>query len=220
MIGVNMDAVSEVVADATRTPRRRENTRARLMDAALEVFAEEGLEGASVESICERAGFTRGAFYSNFESKNELFLAVISHLFDEKLHEIAQRITELTADELDNVDTVEVINRVAAVAFTGGMNPALLSEFRTQALRDPQLGKAYLAWQDGTTKRVAEIVTQFADVYGYRLRLPAAEVAELLVEVSDEACVRAALEGLDDAATTAALTARIARVALALIDVG
>lgn len=190
------------------------------MDAALDVFAEEGLEGASVESICERAGFTRGAFYSNFESKNELFLAVISHLFDEKLHGIAERITTLAADEPTTVDPVLVIDQVAAAAFTGGMNPALLSEFRTQALRDSQLGKAYLAWQTGTTARVAEIVTQFAGAYGLALRLPASEVAELLVASSDEGCVRAALEGLDEAATNAALIARLKRLALAFIDVG
>jgi len=50
------------------TSRRREATRQKLLDAAGLVFAEEGLDAASVEAICERAGFTRGAFYSNFDS--------------------------------------------------------------------------------------------------------------------------------------------------------
>ena len=54
--------------------RRREATKQKLLDAAAQVFAEEGLDAASVEAICERAGFTRGAFYSNFETKDELFL--------------------------------------------------------------------------------------------------------------------------------------------------
>ena len=58
----------------TPATRSRENTRARLLDAAAQVFAEVGLDGASVEAVCDRAGFTRGAFYSNFESKDELFL--------------------------------------------------------------------------------------------------------------------------------------------------
>ena len=72
--------------------RRREQTRARLLDAAHEVFAEVGMDAASVEMICERAGFTRGAFYSNFESKNELFLALITQLAEEKLDEVAVRV--------------------------------------------------------------------------------------------------------------------------------
>jgi len=51
---------------STPATRSRENTRARLLEAAAQVFAEAGLDGASVEAVCERAGFTRGAFYSNF----------------------------------------------------------------------------------------------------------------------------------------------------------
>ena len=52
-------------------------TRRALLDAAAEVFIERGLQGASVEAIAERAGFTRGAFYSNFSSKEELFAELL-----------------------------------------------------------------------------------------------------------------------------------------------
>src|SRR5699024_3701144 len=63
------------------TTRRRAETRQRLMDAAYEVFAEYSIRDAPTELICDRAGFTRGAFYSNFSSKEDLFLAV----FDQQL---------------------------------------------------------------------------------------------------------------------------------------
>jgi AcrR family transcriptional regulator len=52
-------------------------TREALLQAAADVFIERGLQGASVEAITERAGFSRGAFYSNFSSKEELFAAVL-----------------------------------------------------------------------------------------------------------------------------------------------
>lgn len=55
--------------------RRRANTRARLVEAAVDVFAAKGLDGASVDDLVTAAGFTRGAFYSNFASKSELFFA-------------------------------------------------------------------------------------------------------------------------------------------------
>ena len=51
----------------THVTARRAATRERLIDAAIDVFAEKGVLGASVEEICEDAGFTRGAFYSNFD---------------------------------------------------------------------------------------------------------------------------------------------------------
>lgn len=57
-------------------PRRRENTRARLLEAALEVFAERGIKRVTVDELVVAAGFTRGAFYSNFSSIDEVFFAV------------------------------------------------------------------------------------------------------------------------------------------------
>ena len=67
------------------TTRRREATRQKLLDAAAQVFAEVGLDAASVEAICERAGFTRGAFYSNFETKDELFLELVGNVARERV---------------------------------------------------------------------------------------------------------------------------------------
>src|SRR5487761_2120938 len=57
------------------TPRRAA-TRARLLDAARDVIAERGAGGATVEGIAERAGFTRGAFYSNYASLDDLIVDV------------------------------------------------------------------------------------------------------------------------------------------------
>src|ERR1700712_264403 len=58
--------------------RRRAETRDRLIAAAADVFAERGFGRATVEEGCERAGFSRGAFYSNFDSLDELFFALYS----------------------------------------------------------------------------------------------------------------------------------------------
>src|SRR5438132_7088046 len=57
--------------------RRRELTRHALLDAASQVFAQRGFEGASLEEIAETAGYTRGAIYKNFDGKEDLFLAVL-----------------------------------------------------------------------------------------------------------------------------------------------
>jgi AcrR family transcriptional regulator len=72
------------VASVTRPKTRAESqadTRARLMAAAWAVFAERGFGSTSVEAVASRAGFTRGAFYSNFADKEAIFLAlVLEHL--------------------------------------------------------------------------------------------------------------------------------------------
>jgi AcrR family transcriptional regulator len=55
----------------------REQTTQRLLDAAQKLIAKKGLEGASVENIAAAAGYTRGAFYSNFSSKDDLFIELL-----------------------------------------------------------------------------------------------------------------------------------------------
>lgn len=82
-------------------PRRRELTRARLVDAAEELFIERGSLNIPIEAICERAGFTRGAFYSSFSTTDDLLLAV----FD-------ARSRDITAELGRNVDAA-LVSRTA-----------------------------------------------------------------------------------------------------------
>ncbi|ADB35802.1 transcriptional regulator, TetR family [Kribbella flavida DSM 17836] len=79
-----------------RIPRAESQarTRARLLTAAAELFAERGVNGASVEQIAERAGYTRGAFYGNFTGKPALVAALLEHRTE---HEYAE-VSALTGD--------------------------------------------------------------------------------------------------------------------------
>jgi len=78
--------------EGRRRPRQRltrkeqqARTRAGLMDSAARVFSRRGLERASVDEIAEDAGFTKGAFYANFTSKEEIFLAMLDARFADRL---------------------------------------------------------------------------------------------------------------------------------------
>ncbi|MCC9145050.1 MULTISPECIES: TetR/AcrR family transcriptional regulator [unclassified Arthrobacter] len=74
--------------EAEPAKRSRTATRSRLLATSAAVFAERGLEGASVEELCAAAGFTRGAFYSNFASKTELALA----MYEDHARQLAERL--------------------------------------------------------------------------------------------------------------------------------
>lgn len=65
-------------------------TRERLLDSAEAAFADEGFGGASLDRIAEAAGLTRGAVYSNFVDKADLFVAVLDRRLDERAKEIGQ----------------------------------------------------------------------------------------------------------------------------------
>ncbi len=69
-------------ADRTRATRRR------LLDAAKRIFAQDGFEAARLEDIAARAGYTRGAFYANFESKEDIFFALLEEWVNERIESI------------------------------------------------------------------------------------------------------------------------------------
>ena len=70
--------------------KRRELTRRHLLDAAAGEFARQGFHGASLDAVAAAAGFTKGAVYSNFSSKADLFLAVI----DDRMERQAETLNE------------------------------------------------------------------------------------------------------------------------------
>jgi AcrR family transcriptional regulator len=74
----------------------KEVTRTRLVDAAERVFLRKGFDDASVDEISETAGYSRGAFYSNFKDKEEAFLAVIDRRRPKAFDEIVQQLSEPT----------------------------------------------------------------------------------------------------------------------------
>ena len=74
--------------------RRREMTRRHLMDAAAAVFARDGFHGASLDDVAATAGFTKGAVYSNFTSKEDLFLAVFEDRYVRERDEMHRVLTE------------------------------------------------------------------------------------------------------------------------------
>ncbi|MBN9195289.1 MAG: helix-turn-helix transcriptional regulator [Microbacterium sp.] len=121
------------VSDAKVATRSRENTRARLLDAAFEVFAEVGLDAASVEAICERAGFTRGAFYSNFDSKDELFLELVTGVAEQKLAAVTARVRELASAQPRPTTPEEIVQRVVDISVDTRRGVLLMSEIRIKA---------------------------------------------------------------------------------------
>lgn len=203
------------------TSRRREATRQKLLDAAAQVFAEEGLDAASVEAICERAGFTRGAFYSNFETKDELFLELAGRVARERVDAVRERVAKLEMEgDLDDVatDALAVVEEVLDVSGDDRLAILLMSEIRIHALRDPLLGAAYLAQDAEMRASVAQIITDIGLAKSLRFRMPADDVARLMLTVWESESVRGTMAGLDYEAVCRRTSEELARVAQLVIE--
>ncbi|MFB7892660.1 TetR/AcrR family transcriptional regulator [Microbacterium sp. NPDC056044] len=205
------------VAEAPGTSRRREATRQKLLDAAALVFAEVGLDAASVEAICERAGFTRGAFYSNFETKDELMLALTEQVAGEKIDDVAARVAQLQ-ERGEDLDPGALVRQLLDVAFDKKHGVLLTSEIRTRAMRDQRLAQTYIAWQLGMVERVGSFIEELADTYRFRLRVPAQEFAGLILQTWEDTSAFAIMSGLSVADMRELVNERTARLATALVD--
>lgn len=132
--------MAATTAAPARVTRRRARTRALLLDAAFAVFAANGFGHASIEAVCEAAGFTRGAFYSNFTDLDGLFFA----LYDERARLIAGQLADSldAADAAAEVPVAELVGRVADVLLLDRDWLLVKTEFLLHAVRRPAVAEA------------------------------------------------------------------------------
>ena len=138
-----------------RTRPTRDDTCEKLFEAAARVFEEQGIGGASIEAIAAAAGFTRGAFYSNFKSKDELIIAML----EEHVEQSIRRNLDLLArhkSPSDYIDALKSMDR--SLQDPLGRSPLLHMEMilfvARAAKRRPELAKRLRARR----KLVADIV--------------------------------------------------------------
>lgn len=133
-----------------RVTKRRAQTRDRLLAAALAVFAEQGFGRASIEDVCERAGYTRGAFYSNFDSLQELFCALYEQRADDVAVRVRAALAGLPADLPRDRLVAVLADRMAAELDADRAWTIVRTDFLLHAARDPAAARALAACQAAT----------------------------------------------------------------------
>ena len=143
----------DVLLGAERPLRKRENTRARLIEAATSVFVEKGFAGAKIDDVVRAAGFTRGAFYSNYSSMEDLLgEAVLAHG-----RRILARFREAIDSSWDpSVDgLMEVLEAMRA---DGRTMYILTSELGLYAMRHPEAYGKFEDYHIGLNREVYKLV--------------------------------------------------------------
>ncbi|WP_049621328.1 TetR/AcrR family transcriptional regulator [Frateuria defendens] len=151
----------------------RDLTRQRLLDAAAVLIAKKGFAAASVEDIAAHAGYTRGAFYSNFTSKTDLFIALLKR-DHEDMHQDLQQI--LSAG-LSIEDTQRQLTLCYLKAYRDSNNFALWAEARLLALRDGRFRARFSALCLEKRDVIAYFITQFCALMKKNPPGPAADLA-------------------------------------------
>lgn len=162
-----------------RSRPTRGEVRDRILDAAAKVFAAEGFAGATIDAIGQAAGFTKGAVYSNFESKDELFLALLDREFELRGQQIAIALDRSAGDT--TAAAREVSGSVLDSVRDHSDYYVLLVEYWLRAQRDPQLRERLIERRRAAADQALHIVESTDTVSGDR-RL--ADIAQLVVTLN------------------------------------
>ncbi|GAA4284526.1 TetR/AcrR family transcriptional regulator [Brevibacterium daeguense] len=180
------------------TPRRK-RTREKLISAAIPVFAAKGVAGTSIEELTEAAGLSRGAFYSNFTSRDELVLAVC----DSAIHEAVDRIHAVADDGLEEAfnSAADMADKHTAVADAVQQYFAenaytvdwVLAEreISLHAMRVPELRDKYEELVQAHRQQFAAVIGALLERLGGRATIALQELVSLLATVTEDAAMRA-----------------------------
>lgn len=174
---------------AARTRPTRSEVRRKVLDAALTVFAQRGFDGASMDDVAAAAGFTKGALYSNFASKDELFLALMEQQVTRRIERIGDLLDPST------INPAEIGHALTDAALNDRDWQLLFLEYWARAVRDPAIRTRFLADRRALRQRVTDIARFLLDDTGRTTAVPVEQLTIVLLALSNGL----AIEGLIDA---------------------
>lgn len=180
------------------SPRRRQ-TRSTLVQAGIDVFAVRGIDGASIEEICEAGGLTRGAFYSNFSSRDDLVLAIIEMRTSENLDRLDATIGRWTEQLTTTTEVPEIkalMSRFIDDVFNEKKQTVAETiteeEIELYCLRAPHLYARYVELNATQLDRLSALVITAIDVAGATTKLPISDFLTVIISVFNRIALSAA----------------------------
>lgn len=161
---------------------RQAATRLALLRSASRSICRHGMDGATIDLIAEEAGYTKGAFYANFASKEELFLVMLEEKFAAEL----ERLEAAMGGAGDPAEEA----RDAAEQFLSYVNsdpdwPRLYQEFAVHAARNETFRAEFAARQRALRSRMAEVFARWATALGIEPAIPHTDVAAMTSFIAD-----------------------------------
>lgn len=150
--------MSTGVLEPLTPERRRRQTREHLLAAAAQVFAARGFHGATLDEVAKAAGFTKGAVYSNFASKDDLFLVLIEWHYARSMDML--RVTLESSEippEARLSDFVALLRE--QITQTPDSWAILYEEFRVYAIRNQKARRKLLALDEDAARTIAGIIS-------------------------------------------------------------
>jgi AcrR family transcriptional regulator len=176
--------------------RRLEHTRSLLLDAAEDVFAEKGFTPATLDDIAGVAGYTKGAIYKHFATKEDLFLAVSDRYWRRYFDTFAELMS--SARRIGERELDEIARRWHELSQDRGAEHAALGhEFTLYLLRNPEARERVAAKRSEVVEALAKFIVEGIDRLGGTLLIPPLTFAQVLVATSDAVVLGSELDDVD-----------------------
>jgi AcrR family transcriptional regulator len=161
---------------------RRAATRAALLRSASHAICELGMHGASIDLIAERAGYTKGAFYAHFSSKEQLFLVMLEQKFAADL----KRLEAAMAGTGDAPDQARhAAGEFLSYVYRDPEWPRLYQEFAAHAARNEDFRVQFAARQRDLRVGMADVFVRWAPSFGMKPHLDAEDIAAMTFFMAD-----------------------------------
>jgi AcrR family transcriptional regulator len=165
----------------SRHQERSEATRARLIRAAEKIFARDGFEAAKLEEIASEAGYTRGAFYANFESKEDLFFALLEGQISSRINAVEQ----IARNVRDPEDKLRAFRDFFLTVCEDRRWSLLSLEFKLFAVRHPEVKVRLAAMNRRLVKPRIGILRDVMEGSGRKLPVSPTAIAMSLSAVTN-----------------------------------
>lgn len=184
------------MAERWTRERRLEHTRSVLLDAAEEVFAEKGFAPATLDDIARTAGYTKGAIYKHFTTKEDLFLAVSDRYWRRYFDNFAEVMS--SAKQVGPREIDEIARRWRLLSQDRGAEHAALGhEFMLYLLRNPDARERVAAKRSEVVDALTKFITEGIDQLGGTLLIPPKTFAQVLIATSDAVVLGSELDDVD-----------------------
>ncbi len=158
--------------------RRRAQTRRHLLDAAAVVFAQKGFHGATIDEVAQTAGFTKGAVYSNFKNKEDLFFALIDDRIERQFSIVSEVLASGPHDRAEQLPRMRALFRSGAL-FADDDWELLHLEFVLYSRRNPAAAEKLADRARHEREFVRQLIEEEHANFGVEAAFPTDQLAEL-----------------------------------------
>jgi AcrR family transcriptional regulator len=170
------------MSPALTRKEKQAKTRSALLSSAAKLICRKGISDASVEDVATDAGYTKGAFYANFKSKEELFLVMLDERYAAELERLE---TGLPGEGVPAEEVRRSAEDFIRFVWSDPQWPRLYFEFVTYAARNPEFREELATRDRAMREGIAEIIRRWAADFPAQPPFPYEDLAMMLFCMAD-----------------------------------